>query len=379
MWTIRQRLLVTAAAVIVALAAAVGLLWPLTDLIAAHDVGQVTGPARAASLQTARAAARSQLLTLGAGLFAAAALIFTARNFALSQQSLKLTEQGQVTDRYTRAIEQLGSDKLDVRIGGIYALERIARDSARDQPTVMEVLAAFIREHSREQWPLPELGAQPSEDSIRPDVQAGITVIGRRSVADGEGQINLRGANLSGADLSGADLNGANLRWAKLPGVFANQANLAQTHLRGADLTKVDFSGATLSGASFTDAKLPDAFMPGARLDGSHFQKADLTRANLVGATLTEALCRGANFAGANLIGAFLGDADLADVDMRQANLTNADFTGADLTHADLSTATMARTSFVDANLAEVWFPPDTEPPRGWVADPRTCRLTRVG
>ena len=57
-------------------------------------------------------------------------------------QSLRteLTEQGQVTDRYTKAIEQLGSDKLDVRIGGIYALERVARDSARDHPTVMEVL-----------------------------------------------------------------------------------------------------------------------------------------------------------------------------------------------------------------------------------------------
>ena len=52
-----------------------------------------------------------------------------------------------MTDRYTKAIEQLGSDKLDVRIGGIYALERIARDSARDHPAVMEVLTTFIREH----------------------------------------------------------------------------------------------------------------------------------------------------------------------------------------------------------------------------------------
>ena len=56
-----------------------------------------------------------------------------------------------MTDRYTKAIEQLGSNKLDVRIGGIYALERVARDSARDHPTVMEVLSAFIREHSHEQ------------------------------------------------------------------------------------------------------------------------------------------------------------------------------------------------------------------------------------
>ena len=63
-----------------------------------------------------------------------------------------------MTDRYTKAIEQLGSDKLDVRIGGIFALERIARDSARDHPTVMEVLAAFIREHSHEQWPPPDSG-----------------------------------------------------------------------------------------------------------------------------------------------------------------------------------------------------------------------------
>ncbi len=65
-----------------------------------------------------------------------------------------------MTDRYTKAIEQLGSDKLDVRIGGIYALERIARDSAKDHPTVMEVLTAFIREHSREPWPPPDAGSQ---------------------------------------------------------------------------------------------------------------------------------------------------------------------------------------------------------------------------
>jgi hypothetical protein len=54
--------------------------------------------------------------------------------------NFSLARQGQVTDRYTKAIEQLGSDKLEVRIGGIYALERIAHDSPRDHPTIMEVL-----------------------------------------------------------------------------------------------------------------------------------------------------------------------------------------------------------------------------------------------
>jgi hypothetical protein len=55
----------------------------------------------------------------------------------------------QFADRYSRALEQLGSDNLDVRIGEIYALEGIALDSPRHHPTVMEVLTTFIREHSR--------------------------------------------------------------------------------------------------------------------------------------------------------------------------------------------------------------------------------------
>src|SRR5215469_1940725 len=56
------------------------------------------------------------------------------------QPTLGTARGGQIADLYSRAIEQLGSDKLEVRIGGIYALERVARDSAADHPTVMEVL-----------------------------------------------------------------------------------------------------------------------------------------------------------------------------------------------------------------------------------------------
>jgi hypothetical protein len=117
------------------------LVWLGPDLIARHDIGNVTGPLRVLRLQQARDAARGRLLTLGTGLFAAGALLFTGRNFTLSRRAVELTrrtvdltEQGQVTDRYTKAIEQLGSDKLDVRIGGIYALERVTHDSERDHP-----------------------------------------------------------------------------------------------------------------------------------------------------------------------------------------------------------------------------------------------------
>jgi hypothetical protein len=111
-------------AAIGALVVTLGIMWtlfvPTADWLAHHDVGSVMGPLH----ETAVDNARGRLLTLIAGLFAAGALVFTARNFTLSRRTIELTEQGQVTERYTKAIEQLGSDKLDVRIGGIYALER---------------------------------------------------------------------------------------------------------------------------------------------------------------------------------------------------------------------------------------------------------------
>jgi hypothetical protein len=65
------------------------------------------------------------------------------------RRTLDVTRREQVSDRYLRAVEQLGSDVLEVRIGAIYALERVTADSARDQPIVMAVLSAFIRERSR--------------------------------------------------------------------------------------------------------------------------------------------------------------------------------------------------------------------------------------
>ena len=194
------------------------------------------------------------------------ALIFTARNFTVSRRTLDLTEQGQVTGRYTRAIDQLGSDKLDVRIGGIYALERIARDSARDHPTVMEALAAFIRKHSREQWPLPDPDSTVPERQTRPDVQAAITVIARRDADRDRDPVNLAGVNLTRANLSRAKLSSVNLDHADLTGAWLNDALLADAVLGGAILTDAVLGGADLTGA---------------------FLSANLSRANLTSADLT--------------------------------------------------------------------------------------------
>jgi hypothetical protein len=262
---------------------------PTADWLAHHDVGSAAGSLHETALDNAR----GRLLTLSAGLFAAGALIFTARNFTVSRQTLELTEQGQVTERYTKAIEQLGSDKQDVRIGGIYALERIARDSARDHPTVMEVLAAFIREHSREPWPVPEATNSRGREHRfpRPDVQAALTVIGRRDSGQDRQRIDLTAAVLPGALLFGddltrvrladADLSHAHLRLVKLAEANLYGANLAGADLTGAELSAANLTGANLTGADLTGAKFPDAILTSADLTNAILRLADFTGAEL--------------------------------------------------------------------------------------------------
>jgi hypothetical protein len=60
--------------------------------------------------------------------------------------------QRRITETITKAVEQLGSDKLQVRLGGIYVLERVSKESKTDYWPIMEILTGFVREQAR--WDL---------------------------------------------------------------------------------------------------------------------------------------------------------------------------------------------------------------------------------
>ena len=275
-WPRGIRWLAGIAVVVLALAIVWALFVPLADWLAHHDVGSVKGSLHETALDNAR----GRLLTLGAGLFAAGALVFTARNFTLSRE-------GQVTDRYTKAIEQLGSDKLDVRIGGIYALERVARDSARDHPTVMEVLTAFIREHSHEQWPPPDPDSPgPANDRHGPTSRPPSPWSGAGMQSATSGRLTSLGADLTGANLTVADLTARTSPARTSPARTSPGANLTGANLTGANLTGADLTGANLTGANLTGADLTGANLTGADLTGANLSDANLTGANLTGANL---------------------------------------------------------------------------------------------
>jgi hypothetical protein len=296
-----------------------------------------------------------ELLTRGAGGGPLTPLA-SQLNHELTRQTF--AEQGR--DRYTMAIEQLGSDKLDVRLGGIYNLEFAARDPARDHPTVMEVLAAFVREHSHKQWPLTESGTHVPGPEPRPDVQAALTVIGRRDNSRDREPINLAGADLVRADLTDALLTDALLTRALLDDATLSDAYLTRAYLRGATLRGAHLDGAHLDGADLMGADLNGAILYRADLMSARLRDADLTGAILARAILTDAILVGADLTGAHLDGAILTGANLV-----RAHLNGAYLDGAILDAEALN----------GANLTNARWPRDAPVPRGWKLDTGSGRL----
>jgi hypothetical protein len=149
-----------------------------------------------------------------------------------------------------RAVEQLGTpgvSDVTVRLGGIYALRRLAHDSEDDKGTIIEVLAAFVHD------PVGRPKTTPPRNAVSPppptDVAAALTVLSRLG--------GLQGVDLTAADLTGADLSHADLSHADL-----SHADLTGADLSGADLSEADLSGADLTGVKGLRSPAPTGVQP---------------------------------------------------------------------------------------------------------------------
>jgi hypothetical protein len=261
-----------------AIGATIGMLfiWIVPALVIRSDEG--LSPYE---VENARAALRTTLVALGAVTGALVTVVVTVRSYSL-------TREAQVTDRLSKTWDQLGSSNINVRLGAITSLRRIADDSARDRHDIVAALCSFVLEHgSRE---LPESGARNPRQ--RPDVREAASGYSPSPPPDVE-------AALDGAITLSRDLHALTL-----------QLNRAQ--IPGARIAYRDLSGANLAGIN-----LVNSFAMDARLDGAFLMFADL---------------RGSWLTGASLRGAYLYRADLSGADLADADLTGAELVEADLT-----------------------------------------------
>jgi len=253
--------------------------------------------------------ARKTIAQIIGGVGLVAGLYFTSLQVRETQRATTnnevQTREGQITDRYIRAVQQLGSSEpqsLSIRMGAIFALERIARESKTDYWPIIELLSAYVRNRSgpplagsqlqvltgfKELMPFVGIDAlgqavMPKtnkpylvlrstvppdnshdieeawpDESAPEDVQAAMTVLGRRRLDYEDGPwrplnlrfVNLSGLNLESAHLEGADLEGANLRNVNFTGACLCGAHLRKTLMNEVTLNRADLRRADLTGA----------------------------------------------------------------------------------------------------------------------------------
>ena len=242
-------------------------------------------------------------------------------------------QQGLLNERYQQGAEMLGSNVLAVRLGGIYALERLAEENAEKyHAQIMQLFCAYAR-HVTETRPSAvheeSSEEQPSAESLDPttlvpeDVRAVITAIGSRDDARillEQGKLNLRYIELPGLALHSANLSNVDFHDADL-----SRANLTRSNLQGATLVNVNLSRSNLYETDLSrtmpwEADLSQAFLLKTNLSHAFLQGADLSEANLSLANLSDAMIKSANLSGAN----FGGSGDGPAVGLTQSQLDEA-------------------------------------------------------
>ncbi|WP_282091605.1 pentapeptide repeat-containing protein [Epibacterium ulvae] len=294
------------------------------------------------------------MLTAFGGL--ASAPLALVRVWATERQT-RTAEQSHVTDRIAKAVEQIGAEKtirrqrrnsegklqyefndsdepdykkpifeeltipnIEVRIGGLLSLERIAQDSVlndggRDHVRAMKIICAYIRNNA----PVHDAGTIAKDRFVRmrnnhvvskqddtpfsaddrvhtevwnlprprPDIQFALEIIGKRTRAQRHVEIaanyamDLSRCNLQRADLTGLNFSKASLFETRLDGAFLQNADFDHGNLRGAVLTKANlkntsFSHSRLASTDFSYALLENITFKGNEFSFTYFTEAQL-------------------------------------------------------------------------------------------------------
>lgn len=368
---------------------------------------------------------------LGAGALIVAILgaPFLVWSTVIKQKTVDFQKETHITERISKAVEQLGAEKtvkregeestqpnIEVRIGGLLSLERIAQDSTRydkgrDHVRVMEILCAYVRENSNatapQNFPFPEW--EPLKDDAtkqeraehiaarkerfgdrfqtsearswahalpkpRADIQQALDILGRRDANQRRAEA-CWGKDAAPKDewvfdktcpplpdaASQADLitfKSALESWQeKIRSYRGYRPDLRGANLQNADLSSAILSGARLNGARLEGANLRNARMEGARLSDARLEGADLYRVRLQGAGLTRAQLEGAfllsaRLEGANLRGARLEGAHLELARLEEASLRGARLEGAHLSKSRLDGAVLWKAQLEGADLS---------------------------
>ncbi len=266
-----------------------------------------------------------------AGAGAVIGYIFATGRNIISDNQNKINTRAQTTESMVQAITQIGAvndgkPNVEVRLGGLYSLQRIMKDSIKDEETIAKIFYAYVRENIardriKQAKKIEKLkkskGAEQEHLQLPEDIQAVLIIISQLNEEWREQgiewyfdlQLNFSYTNFSCYFLQSLDVRNTRLDYANF-----SYTNLEFAQLSGASLHKVNFSGAMLF---YTD-----------------LSNAHLAFANLTDATVYDVDLSNANLRFADLSGADLREVCFTNIDLREANLSCALLHGVDLSTA---------------------------------------------
>ena len=358
---------------------------------------------------------------LGALLAAGLGAPFVVYGTWLRHKTQRLEQEGHMTDRITAAVEQLGADKIvkrdgkdesvpniEMRMGAILSLERIAQDSTandkgRDHVRVMEILCAYIRENSNArkpvdhefgEWePLSETATETeyiehvrkrlkrfgdpasgggyvahwaqSLPAPRPDIALALKVLGRRNAKQRmveaawpdpcskntarpfEAIDNTLPYDPDERAMTGIEYQEFDAKLSAL-GATRREYSGYRLDLRGANLQGADFSPQSLYSEA---ADFSGALFCNSRLEGANFSNT-----NLVGANFHFAILDGATMSYTRLDNAYMIDCSLEGASLSESYLAGAELIRANLNGAFLIDSALISASLWNAKIEGAWL-----------------------
>ena len=231
-------------------------------------------------------------LVVGTG--GAVALLLAARRQRSTELTLVHTEhdatERRITELYTKAADQLGSDQAPVRLAGLYALERLAHSTVEHRQTIVDVICAYLRMPYTPPPETPQTGVRyrgPRPRRRRQSLinehrsRSGAAPTDRHQQPRQERQVRLTAQDILARNLR---LPKSHRRWwtpwrvyrePPWPGIRLNlnRALLLDVNLMNCRIAAADFNGARFTGTtSFSDAQFTGtAFFHDAQFTGTAF------------------------------------------------------------------------------------------------------------
>lgn len=361
----------------------------------------------------------------------------------IAHRTLGFQKEGHITDRISKAVEQLGAEKttkkqlankdgkklfhkgdsgeidlklpvmieetepnIEVRIGGLLSLERIAQDSVRydggrDHVRVMEIICAYVRQNSSssqsqsspsKKWDSKEIGnsvlsllGKPSRNTRfssdyhsreilgwvrglrepRADICVAMAILGRRSTEQRLVELQWSGGQKTIADpfrigsvlsdlVTGRTKRNLFEHWTDTP---TNKI----ADLRRLQGYRIDLRNCNLQGIDLRETNFSLSMFDGSKCDGADFSFATLVGASfehtsLIGAAFSRSLTVGAKFTGSQMECSHFFNARLSSADFEFVNMPGSVLTTALLDHADFAGSELSYSEFRNAKFVDTFL-----------------------